>query len=338
MKLTELAKRVGGEVCGDGDPEIVGIAQIDDVRPDEITFLDAPRYLPILRRKNPAALLVKEKIEDFAAPQVLVAEPRLAALAAAAALVAEPVYSPGIHPSAVIDPEAQVDPTATVMALCYVGPRAKVGPHSVLMPQVYLGPAASVGAACVLHPGVRVGERCRLGDRVICHHNVSIGADGYGYLRQGDAQVKIPQKGIVVIENDVEIGACSCIDRATFGRTVLGEGTKIDNLVQVGHNDLIGKRCLLVAQSGLSGSVVVGDDVIFAARSGAISHVRIGNGAVVGGLSNAAKDVGEGRKVGGVIAQDHLEWKRQIAAVKKLPEALREIRRLAKRVEELERK
>lgn len=338
MKLKELANLLGGEVCGEGNPDIVGIAQIDDVHSDEITFVDAPRYLPQLRLKNPAAVLTREKIEDFPAPQVLVADPRLAALMTASLLVAEPVYPPGVHPMAVVAPDAHVDPTATVMALCFVGPGAVIGPRSVLMPQVYLGPSATVGAECVLHPGVRVGERCRLGDRVICHHNVSIGADGYGYLRQEDGHLKIPQKGVVVIENDVEVGACSCIDRATFGRTVIGEGTKIDNLVQIGHNDLIGKRCLLVAQSGLSGSVVVGDDVIFAARSGAISHVRIGNGAVIGGLANAAKDVEENHKVGGVIAQDHMEWKRQIAAVKKLPEALRELKRLAKRVEELERK
>ncbi len=338
MKLAELAELLGGRVHGDSAREIRGVAQAAGVRDDEATFIDDPKYLPLLQDRHPGAVLVRAFSPELPAPQIVVAEPRLAAIQAAAVFAAETAPAPGVDPRAVVDPTATIDPTATVMALAYVGPGATIGPRAVLAPQSYVGPDAVVGAGCVLHPGVRVGRRCRLGERVVCWHNVSIGADGFGFTRIGDRHVKVPQNGIAVVEDDVEIGANSCIDRATFGRTVIGAGTKIDNLVQIGHNCLIGKRCLIVSQVGLSGSVTVGDDAVLAAGAGAVPHVRIGRGSVVGARAAVRRDVPDGAMVGGFVAKDHMAWKRETAALTRLPEAIKELKRLGMRVDELEKK
>ncbi|NLH49044.1 MAG: UDP-3-O-(3-hydroxymyristoyl)glucosamine N-acyltransferase [Myxococcales bacterium] len=336
MKLLDLAKLVGGRVHGETDREIRGIAQADDVRDDEATFVDDPKYWARLAGKNPAVVLTAAYFPDQPVTQIVVADPRLAAVQTALALTPETAEAPGVSPLALVDPTARVSPEATVGAFAYVGPGAEIGPRTVVMPQVYIGPGASVGGGCRLHPGTRIGERCRLGDRVICHHNVSIGADGFGYFRQGDVQVKVPQKGLVVIEDDVEIGANSCIDRATFGRTVIGAGTKIDNLVQIAHNCLIGRRCLVVSQTGLAGSVVVGDDVILAARAAVIPHIRIGRGSVVGANAGVMRDLPADAMVGGIPAKHHMAWKREMVALGRLPEALRELQRLKERVAALE--
>jgi len=338
LDLHSIANIVGGRVVGDSDREINGVAQVDAVRSDEVTFITEEKYLRLLADKDPAAVLVKSEFAELTAPQIVVGDPYLAALQLAQAFFPEPHYEPGVDPAASVAADATVDPTATVMAHAVVGPGATVGARTVLMPQTYVGAQARVGKNCLLHPGAKVGARCTLGDRVILHHNVSIGADGYGYERMGDTQVKIPQRGIVVIEDDVEIGACSCVDRATFGRTVIGAGTKIDNQVQVAHNCLIGKRCLLVSQTGLAGSVVVGDDCILAARAGAVPHVRIGAGAILAAGAAVMRDVEPGQVIAGIPGKDHMDWKRELVAIRNLPQALKDLQRLGKRVDALETK
>ena len=337
MNLLELAELLGGRLVGDGDTEIRGISQIDDVQPDEVTFLADEKMKERLEGKQPAGVIVQEELPDLDYPQIVVADPRRSAVQAALTLVPDEEYPPGIESGAYVDPSAIVDPSATIMTAAYVGPQVSVGARTVIMPQAYLGPNSKVGADCVLHPGTKIGARCTLGNKVICHQNVSIGADGFGYEQTEQGHAKVPQKGIVVVEDEVEIGACSCVDRATFGRTRIGAGTKIDNLVQIAHNCLVGRRCILIAQVGLAGSVIVGDDTILAGRVACIPHVRIGSRCIVGSMSAVHKDLPDGSIVGGVPCKDHMVWKRELVAISKLPEALKDLHRIAKRLDRLEK-
>lgn len=337
--LAEIARTVGGELIGDPDKVIAGVASVGDCRPDEITFANDPVFVERACKKGVGALLVPSRVEGFSAAQIVVADPKIAALQVAYLFAPTAEIKPGRSTSAWVEETARIDPTATLMPFAYVGPDAKVGPGTVIHPGAYVGRQASVGAQCTLFPNAVVGERCVVGDRVILHGNAVLGTDGFGFYpdEQGRHQ-KIPQLGIVVVGDDVEIGACSCVDRATFGRTVIGEGTKIDNLVQIGHNCLIGKNALLVSQVGLAGSVEVEDQVTFAARSGSVGHVTIGQGAIIGGLSVVINDVEPGARLGGFPARHHMDWKRTTIAVEKLPQALKTLRRLEKRVAELENK
>lgn len=335
--LKELAGAVGGELIGDPDVTISGIASIGDCREDEMTLAVDEKYIARVRGAKIGALLVKAKVDDLSVPQIVVADPKRAAIQIAYLFSDPAAPVPGISSLAFVDSTAVVDPTATVMPFAYIGPEAAVGAKSLVYPHVYIGRKAAIGRECTLHPHAVLGDRCRLGDRAILHNHASIGADGFGYHPDGQGgHAKIPQLGIVVIGNDVEIGACSCVDRATFGRTVVGDGTKIDNQVQIAHNCLIGKNSLIVAQVGFSGSTVVEDNVTVAARAATAGHVTIGKGAVIGAMTAVIEDVAPGAMVGGIPARDHIEWKRSVIAVEKLPAALKQLRRLEKRVEELE--
>ena len=337
--LEELAQLVGGQRIGDPGVMIAGVASVANCRADEITFALDPKFIDQVKTRQVGALLVQDEIPDLPVPQIVVSDPKIAAFQIARAFSPPTRHEAGISSSAFVDETATVDATATVMPFAYVGPNATVGAKTVLYPGVSIGQGAGVGADCRIFANAVVGDGCVVGDRVILHPNVSIGADGFGFYpdEQGRHQ-KIPQLGSVQIGNDVEIGACSCVDRATFGRTVIGDGTKIDNLVQIAHNCLIGQNGLFVSQAGLAGSVDVGDNVTFAARSASAGHVRIGRGAIVGAWSAVLYDVEPGARVGGVPARNHMEWKRSMVATEQLPAALRKLRRLEDRVAFLEAK
>jgi UDP-3-O-[3-hydroxymyristoyl] glucosamine N-acyltransferase len=238
-----------------------------------------------------------------------------------------------------VHPEASVHPEATVQAGATVERGVRVGARSVLFPGVYLGEGASVGEDCLLYPNVTVRERCTLGDRVILHSGCVVGADGFGFAfdPEGPAHVKVPQAGTVRIEDDVEIGACSCVDRATVGETVVGRGSKLDNLVQVAHNVRVGPLSILCAQVGISGSAEIGSGVVLAGQVGVVGHIRVGNLARVGAQSGVAHDVEDGAAVTGYPAVPHKEWLRNSAALGQLGDLVREVRALRKRVETLEK-
>ena len=337
MKKTvgELAALIGGEVHGDEKLVIKGLRAIEDAGPRDLIFVDSPRYFEALLAAEPGAVLLAEVQDRCKVPQIIVDDPRMAFFMIAHQLAERPPQAPGISPEAFVDSSAEISSEATVMPQVYVGPSAKVGAGTVLYPGVYLGAEATVGRDCLLHAGVCLGDRVRLGDRVILHFNVSIGADGFGYLQRDGINIKVPQLGGVVIENDVEIGALSAVDRGTLGDTVIGEGTKIDNLVQVAHNCRIGKQAILVAHTGLGGSTTLGDRVMMGPRSGTKDHITVGNDAKIGGLSAVHQDVADGAAVIGVPAIDHIAWKRNIAYNKKLGETMGRIRELESQVARL---
>jgi UDP-3-O-[3-hydroxymyristoyl] glucosamine N-acyltransferase len=336
--LSEIGTLVGGKVIGDPKVAIRGIASVGDCKPDEITFALAPKFIQNAANRPIGALLVKKAQDDFPHPQVVVADPKMAAFKLAHIFAEKIAPQPGKAAQAHVCDSANVDPTASLAPFAYVGEKATVGKGTVLYPGAYVGDNAVVGENCTLHPGVVVGERCEVGDNTILHNNVSIGADGFGFFPDGTGgHAKIPQMGIVAIGKNVEIGACSCIDRATFGRTVVGDGVKIDNLVQVGHNCLIGANSMLISQVGLAGSVDAGENVLFAARAAVSGHLTIGQGAVIGGGAGVLNDVPEGEMVGGFPARNHIAWKRSVVATQQLPQTLKKLRRLEKRVAELEK-
>jgi UDP-3-O-[3-hydroxymyristoyl] glucosamine N-acyltransferase len=346
LSLQELARRIGAELRGRPAGEVSGVAPLESAGPGQIAFYANPRYRKDLAATRAAAVIVSE--DDVAhvpssAASLVAAQPYVAFAKASALFHQELAVQPGIQRGALVEETAQVHPTATVSAGAYVGPRAKVGARTILHAGVRVLEGAIVGESCVLWPGAVVRERCILGDRVILQPNAVVGSDGFGFAfdlegdGSGPVHRKVPQAGIVRIEDDVEVGSCSCIDRATLGETVIGRGTKIDNLVQVGHNVRVGPLCLLVSQCGISGSTELGQGVVLAGQVGVVGHLRVGDGARVGAQAGVAHDVADGETVTGYPAIPHREWLRMSAALPRVPELLRELRKLQRRVEQLEK-
>jgi len=341
MKLSEIARIAGCELVGDPATEIKGIADIEHAGPDEIAFVSNPRYAKYLSSTRAAAVLVPRDMDARGASCALLrcANPSLAFARVAALFVDRPPEpEPGVSAAAVVGEGCTIHESASVGAGSVLGKNVYVGARSVIMPLAYLGDGVRVGTDCRIHPNVTVYAGCTIGDRVVIHAGSVIGSDGFGYEREGEIHVKIPQLGTVEVGDDVEIGACVTVDRARFGKTVIGAGTKIDNLVQVAHNVRIGKNCIIVAQTGISGSTEIGDGVVMAGRAGTFGHIRIGDGAVLTACTVASKDVPAGETVAGFPARPFADYRRSEALRLKLPALLDRIRELEKRVESLEKK
>jgi len=338
--LAELASWIGGTVEGDGSVQIRGLATLEEAGPGELSFYGNPRYRKELGTTRASAVLLPpgEPVHRAGVAWVRVPSPHLAFARLLTVFHPAPRPAAGVHPRAEVHPSARVDPTATVMALAVVEAGAVVGARSVLWPGSYVGEGSRLGEDCVLQPGAVVRERCELGNRVMLQPGVVVGSDGFGFAFDpaGPAHVKVPQVGTVRIEDDVEVGAGSCIDRATTGETVIGRGTKIDNLVQIAHNVRVGPLSILCAQVGISGSTEVGAGVVLAGQVGVVGHVHVGDGARIAAQSGVPHDVPAGSTVAGYPAVDHALWLRQAAALKQLPELLREVRELRARVAALE--
>jgi UDP-3-O-[3-hydroxymyristoyl] glucosamine N-acyltransferase len=338
--LAELAAHVGGTIEGDAGLRIAGVSGLEEAGPGQLSFYGNPRYRDALRTTRAAAVLLPpgERVERRDVAWVRVALPHLAFARISALFHPGATVSSGVNPRAQVDPSARVDPSATVMAFAVVEAGAQVGARTVLWPGTFIGQGARIGDDCVLHANVVVREGCILGSRVVVQPGAVIGSDGFGFAFDpaGPSHVKVPQAGIVRIEDDVEVGAGTCIDRATTGETVVGRGTKIDNLVQIAHNVRVGPLSILCAQVGISGSTELGTGVVLAGQVGVIGHVTLGDGAKVGAQSGIAHDVKPGAIMSGAPAVDHALWLRQSAAMKHLPEILRELRALRARLEALE--
>jgi UDP-3-O-[3-hydroxymyristoyl] glucosamine N-acyltransferase len=359
VTLQALAARVGArlevpaQAGAEGSQEwgaraLAGVAPLDEAGPGDVAFYANPRYKAQLAQTRAAAVLVSEEeaaLVPGSAARLVCAQPYVAFAKASALFHPEVRPVPGLAPGAMVDPSARIDPLAHVGAGAIVGAGAQLGPRTVLHAGARVLDGAVVGADCTLHSGATVRERCVLGDRVILQPNCVVGSDGFGFAfdlagdddQPGPLHRKVPQAGIVRIEDDVEVGACTCIDRATLGETVIGRGTKIDNLVQIAHNVKVGPLSLLVAQCGVSGSTTLGAGVILAGQVGVVGHLHVGDGARVGAQSGVSRDVPDGATLSGSPAIEHREWLRLSGALPKLAEALKQLRRLEARVGELEK-
>jgi UDP-3-O-[3-hydroxymyristoyl] glucosamine N-acyltransferase len=339
--LAELAARVGGELLV-GDPALTirGVNVLSDAGPGDLSFYGNTRYRRALEHTRASAVLLGGEpppAQDGVA-FVRVANPHLAFARISLLFHPRPRFPKGISPGAVVHPEASVHPEATVMALATVARGATIDARAVLHPGVYVGEGASIGEECLLYPNVVVREGCLIGARVILQPGCVIGSDGFGFALDLEVpeHFKIPQAGIVRIEDDVEVGACACVDRATLGETVIGRGTKVDNLVQVAHNVRVGPMSLVCAQAGISGSAELGTGVVLAGQVGVVGHIRIGDMARVGAQSGVAHDVPDGATVSGSPAFDHREWLKSSAVHAQLGGWAKELRALRRRVEALE--
>ncbi|PYQ14625.1 MAG: UDP-3-O-(3-hydroxymyristoyl)glucosamine N-acyltransferase [Acidobacteria bacterium] len=338
MILRELAARLGCTLRGDGDVDVRRVRAIDDAGPGDLTFVSSPRYVPRLAATRASAVIVTPALET-PLPSLLAANPYLAFARAVALLHPQPPAPAGVHPSAVVDPTAELGEGVHVGPLAVIGPRARVGARSVIHPHVVIYPEAQVGEDCLLYSGVQIRERCRLGHRVIVQNGAVIGGDGFGFAKDEEGRYeKILQVGTVVVEDDVEIGALTAVDRAALGETRIGRGTKIDNLVQIGHSVTIGRDSVLAGQVGIAGSARLGDRVTLAGQVGVVGHISIGDGAVVTAQSGIPGPVEPGGLVSGSPAIDNRTWLKATAVFAKLPALQKRVRELERRLEELTRK
>lgn len=340
MKLSELAERTDARVEGDADLEIKGAAGLDIAAAGDVTFLANKRYTPQVERTRASAIFVGEDAqisrEDIALLRTR--DPYLAYTRALILFHPEPAHEPFIHPSAVIDATARVNEDAWIGANVVIGRDVEVASRVRIYPNATVYDGVRIGAGSVIHSGVQLREGTILGERVIVHNNAVIGSDGFGFAKdEAGHWLKIPQTGRVIVEDDVEIGANTAIDKASVGETRIGRGTKIDNLVQVGHSCAVGEDTLLCGQVGLAGSTKVGDRVILAGQVGVGGHLTIGDDAVLMAQAGVFYDVPPGSVYsGGIPAFDHKESLRTMAAIRKLTEMQRTLRVMEKRVKELE--
>jgi UDP-3-O-[3-hydroxymyristoyl] glucosamine N-acyltransferase len=338
--LGELAHHVGGRVIGDETVAIHKVAPIDEAVDGEITFLSNPRYQHFLARCQASAVIVGLGIIDEKRESRVnyleSADPYLAFALILKLFVPAPPFDGRVSPHAHVSPSASLGEAVTIYPNAYVGARVRIGKGTALYPGVFLGDDVQIGAHCVLHANVAVREGCRLGDRVILHAGVVVGSDGFGYAGRGAQRVKIPQVGIVAIEDDVEIGANTTIDRATLGQTIIARGAKIDNLVQIAHNVVVGEHSVIAAQAGIAGSTKLGKNVTLAGQVGVVNHIEIGDDATIGPQSGIPRSVPAGSVLsGGIAAAPHHEWLKVMTLLPQLPKLWSAVRRLEKQVADL---
>ena len=333
MKLGELASRLGAELRGDADLEVTGVKGIEEAGPSEITFVANPRYAGLARTTRAAAILVEPEFPEIPAATLRIKNPYYAFSQALGFFYQPPVYPPGVHPTAVVHPTAEIGKDAHIGAYAVVGPDVRLGPHATLLPHVVLYPGVSAGSHFFAHAHAVVRENCTLGDHVTLENGAIIGADGFGFAKNAMGEwEKIPQSGPVRIGDRVDVQANACIDRATVGVTEIGAGTKVDNLVQVGHGSRVGENTLLCAQTGLAGSSVIGNNVILAGQVGVAGHCSVGDRAILTAQSGISHDILPGQMISGSPGFDNRVWLRAVSIFQRLPELVKRVSRLEKSV------
>ena len=337
VTLDELARRLDCRLEGDGSIVVTRVAGIDEAGPGDLTFLTNQKYANRLATTRASAVIVDEKTVGSPCPVLRSQYPYLAFARAVGVLTPASRPAFGISALAAIDPTAHIGPDASIGPFVAIGAGARIGARAIVESHVAISPGVVIGDDCHLHPHVVLREGVTLGHRIVLQSGVVIGGDGFGFAQRPDGtHENIPQVGLVVIEDDVEIGVNSAVDRPAVGETRIGAGTKIDNLVQVAHGVKIGQHVLLAAQVGIAGSTVLEDRVMMAGQSGATGHVRLGAGSIVGAKSAVTKDVGAGEHVAGVPAGDVAAWRESAVLVRRLPELREALARLEARLAALE--
>jgi UDP-3-O-[3-hydroxymyristoyl] glucosamine N-acyltransferase len=338
ISLRDLATRLGCELKGDPDIVITGVAGMEQAGPTEITFLANPKYAPKVKHSRAGAILVSEPLPHPAPASLVSANPYHDFARALAMFYQPPRPKPGIHPQAAIAPTARIGEGASIGPYAVVGEHVSIGRNAVLHPHVVIYEGAQIGDDFYAHSHAAVREYCRIGHRVILQNGVVVGGDGFGFAKTSEGtHFKIAQSGVTVIEDDVEIQTLTSVDRATVGETRVKRGAKIDSLVQVGHASVVGEDNIICAQTGLAGSSMLGKNVLLAGQVGVSGHLTIHDNAIVYAQSGIGGDVQEGAVVSGSPAFDSRDWLRAITAFPKLPELLKTVRQLEKRLGELER-
>lgn len=329
MKLKDIAEHLGCELVGDQYLEITGVAGIEKALPEELTFLSNPRYAKKLQNSSASAVIATAKIPELKLSFLISDNPYLDFARALELFYKPPKSHLGIHPTAVIDPSATIGKNASVGPYTVIGKNVVIGCEAVIHSHVCIYEGVVIGDNFTAYSQANIREFCRIGDRVTLQNGAIVGSDGYGFAKRADGtHQKIAQTGTVIIEDDVEIQAHSCIDRAAVGETRIRRGSKIDNLVQIGHAVDIGENAIICAQVGIAGSTTIGNNCTFAGQVGLINHLNIGDNVLVTAQSGVPNDVSSNQKISGYPATDNLRWLRSVAVFNRLPELEKKMRRL----------
>ncbi len=337
MKLRDIARVLDGEISGEPELDIKGVAGIEDAREGDITYVADKKSIPLAKKSPASCVLVKDFIPELKITQLAVPDPRYAFAVLLGHFYEAPRPQAGVHDLAFVSDEASLAPEVSVGAFAYISGGASIGVRTVLYPGVFVGEGSSIGEDCLIYPNVVIREGVSVGDRVIVHAGAVIGSDGFGYVMHEKKHFKIPQVGGVTIGDDVEIGACTTIDRATTGSTVIGKGTKIDNHVQIAHNVKIGENSILVSQVGIAGSTNIGSNVMLGGQAGITDHVNIADGTILAARSGVMSDLKRGI-YSGAPAVPRREFMRVVSYLYKLPELNERIKELEEKLGSIERR
>lgn len=337
LTIRRLADKIGATVSGEPSAPVKRVNAIEAAGPEDVTFLLDASRAKRLHNSSAAAVIVNQPLKDLTMPQLVVQDVN-AALIKALQIFAPPLQTPepGIHPSAVVAEDADIHPTAHIGPQAVIAKAVRIGSRTIIGPACIIGENTTIGQNCRLDPNVAVYHNCSIANNVIIQANTTIGSTGFGYAQIAGRPQLIPHNGGVIIEDNVEIGANCCVDRAKFGNTIIGAGTKIDNIVQIAHNVVIGKCCLIAGQAGIGGSAKLGDGVVIAGQAGVIDNVEIGPAAVIGARSAVIGDLPGGRRYAGVFAMEAPEAMRLVALYRRLPKLNQQLKDLQKRVQRLE--
>jgi len=337
MTLKEIAEIIHGEVVGDAGTVITGVSGIKEAKSGDITFLANSKYSPLLQQTKASAVIASSEIQSCPRPLIHTDNPSLAfAKVVSLFFPSQAKHPKGIHPTAILGKDVKLGKDVSIGAYAVIEDEVSIGDNTIIYTGCYIGHGTKIGSDTLIYPRVSIREAVTIGNRVVIHSGSVIGSDGFGFASVQGLRQRIPQIGTVVIEDDVEIGANVTIDRARFEKTIIGRGTKIDNLVQIAHNVIVGENSIIVAQAGISGSTVLGKNVVLAGQSGLVGHITLGDNVVVMAQSGVSKSVPADTMVWGYPAKEHRQAKRVNACVQRLPHLYEIVEELKKKIQELE--